>query len=76
MELDQHVTELFHSSIDITMQSLESLTPRISDCGMLLVQCLLSENKILCCGEGQSGALAQIFSSNLKILLDYRNTLH
>lgn len=71
MELDQYVIDLFHHSIDTTMQSLDTLAPRIGDCGMLLVQCLLSENKILCCGEGQSGALAQIFASNLINRFDY-----
>jgi D-sedoheptulose 7-phosphate isomerase len=65
LDIDQHVIELFHSSIDTSMQSLETLAPTISDCGTLLVQCLLSDNKIICCGESQSGALAQIFASNL-----------
>ena len=65
MELDQHVIELFHNSVDTTMQSLDTLAATIADCGSLLVQGLLSENKILCCGEGQSGALAQIFAANL-----------
>ncbi len=64
MENDNPVTELFHSNIDVTMQSLETLTDIISECATLMVQCLLSENKILCCGIGQSAALGQIFSSN------------
>lgn len=71
MDLYEHVVELFHSSIDTTMLSLEDLAPRISLCGEMLVQCLLSENKILCCGEGQSGALAQIFAANLLNRFDY-----
>ncbi|MFT7129461.1 MAG: D-sedoheptulose 7-phosphate isomerase [Gammaproteobacteria bacterium] len=70
-ELDQHVVELFHSTIDVTMQSLDSLAPAISDCGALLAQCLLSEKKIVCCGDGQQGALAQIFASNLVNRFDY-----
>ncbi|MEE8058426.1 MAG: SIS domain-containing protein [Pseudomonadales bacterium] len=71
MEQDHYIIELFHNNIDITMQALDSLAPRISDCGTLLVQRLLKENKILCCGEGQSGALAQIFASNLLNRFDY-----
>jgi len=70
-ELDQHVIELFHSTIDLTMASLDSLAAVISDSGALLAQCLLSENKILCCGDGQHGALAQIFCSNLVNRFDY-----
>jgi len=73
MDLDQrciwHASiasiDLFHSSIDTTMQSLEDMAPLIAQCSELMVQALLSENKILCCGEGQSGALAQVFASNL-----------
>ena len=71
MNLHEQVVEAFHSSIDITMQSLEDLAPRIADCSELIVQSLLSENKILCCGEGQSGALAQIFCSNLLNRFNY-----
>jgi D-sedoheptulose 7-phosphate isomerase len=71
MNLHEHVIELFHTSIDTTMQSLEELAPRIGDCAELLTQGLLSENKILCCGEGQSCALAQIFSSNLLNRFNY-----
>ena len=71
MNLHDYVIELFHSSIDTTMQSLEELAPRISDGGELMVQCLLDDHKILCCGEGQSGALSQIFSSNLLNRFNY-----
>ena len=65
MDLYQHVTELFHGNIDVTMRSMDELPAVIGDCGELLTQCLLSEQKILCCGEASSGALAQIFASNL-----------
>lgn len=71
MDLYQHVTELFHGNIDVSMRSLEELPADISECGELLVQCLLSENKILCCGEANNGALAQIFVSNLLNRFDY-----
>lgn len=71
MELDQQVIEIFHSNIDSTMQAMDALAPQISDCSILLVQSLLSEKKVLCCGEGQSGALTQIFASNLLNRFDY-----
>ena len=71
MDLDQHVIELFHSSIDTTMRTLDEQAARVSDCAMLMTQCLLSENKILCCGEATSGALAQIFSAHLLNRFDY-----
>ena len=71
MDLDQHVIELFHSSIDTTMRTLDEQAAKVSDCGTLLVQCLLSENKILCAGEGISGAITQVFCSHLLNRFDY-----
>ena len=71
MELDQQVIDLFHSSIDTTMRSLDGLTPQISAAGSLLAQCLLAGNKILCAGTGNSSALSQIFVANLVNRFDY-----
>ena len=62
--MDDAVTELFHHNIDVTMRSLESLAPSVQECATLMVQCLLSEHKILCAGIGQNAALAQIFVAN------------
>ena len=71
MDLDQQVIALFHSSIDSTMRTLDEQAAQVSDCAMLMVQCLLSEHKILCCGEATNGALAQIFSAHLLNRFDY-----
>ena len=71
MDLNQQVIDLFHSSIDTTMRSLDELSPQISTAGALLVQCLLNEKKILCAGKGRSAALSQILSSNLLNRFDY-----
>lgn len=65
MDLQHQVSEIFHCNIDTVMRTMEELPDCIADGGALLAQCLLSEGKILCCGESQSGALAQIFASNL-----------
>lgn len=65
MDLYEYVTELFHSHIDTSMRSMEELPMVLAECGELMAQCLLSDKKILCCGEGQSGAIAQIFASHL-----------
>jgi D-sedoheptulose 7-phosphate isomerase len=71
MDLDQHIIELFHSSIDTSMRTLDEQSGRVSHCGQLMAQCLLSEKKILCGGEGISGALAQIFCSHMLNRFDY-----
>lgn len=67
----QRVIDLFHDNIDINMQTLDELAETIFHASELLANCLLSDGKILCCGEGQSGALSQIFSSNLVNRFDY-----
>lgn len=71
MDPDQYIVELFHSSIDTTMRSMDTLAAPVSHCGQLLVQCLLSENKILCAGEGISAALAHIFAAQLLNRFNY-----
>lgn len=71
MDLDQHVIELFHSSIDVTMRTLDEQSARVSHCGLLMAECLLNEKKILCCGEGICAALSHVFCSHLLNRFDY-----
>lgn len=71
MELDEYVIEIFSSHIDTTMQSMDQLTPRISDAATLLVQRLLDERKILTVGAGQCASIADIFCANLLSRYDY-----
>jgi len=65
MDLHHHVVEIFHQSIDSKMQTLDEVSSHIASCSELIVRGLLNENKILCCGEGLSGAIAQIFCASL-----------
>lgn len=65
MDSEQHVIELFHSSIDVTMRTLDEQAGTVNQSGLSMAECLLRENKILCCGEGISNALAQVFCSQL-----------
>lgn len=58
-------TELIHGSIETVMQVLEMLPSDIEAAADTISQCLLNENKVLCCGTGQSAALSQLFASNL-----------
>lgn len=59
------VSEIIHGNIEVTMQVLEQMPADIADGAALAAQCLLNDNKILCCGSGQSAALSQVFSTNL-----------
>ena len=65
IELSQRAVELFHHSIDNCMQSIEPLAGPIGEASMRLVQCLLSDHKILTAGDGNSGLIAQQFSTNM-----------
>ncbi len=65
MELSDHVIELFHGNINACMQGIESLADPIASASELLVQCLLSDHKILCCGDGISALISQHFATNL-----------
>lgn len=71
MQSEQYIKQLFQNSIEVKMQVMQDLAPLTAHCSELLVQCLLSEHKILCCGEGTNGALAQIFTSHLLNRFDH-----
>ena len=43
------------------MQTMEVLAPAIAEAAELMTQSLLGDGKILCCGEGGAGLLAQHF---------------
>lgn len=55
----------FTESIQTQIAAAEMLPDVISSAATALVQCLLSGNKILCCGNGASAANAQYFAANL-----------
>ncbi|MFT7559632.1 MAG: D-sedoheptulose 7-phosphate isomerase [Flavobacteriales bacterium] len=59
----ERVYDYFRSSIEAKMEVGETLAPLIDHASQILVNALLNEKKILCCGNGMSSALMQIFSS-------------
>ena len=63
--MDQRVITLFHESIEAKMHAGEQLAPLIAAASQMMVQALLSERKILTCGNGISAAQAQIFTAAL-----------
>lgn len=63
--MDQRVITLFHESIEAKMHAGEHLAPLVANASQVLVNALLSENKILTCGNGISAAQAQIFTACL-----------
>lgn len=63
MELEDRIIQQFHQSMEVNAQTIEQLTPIIATASVQILQCLISEQKILCAGNGASGSLAQHFGS-------------
>lgn len=63
--LQERVSSLFDDRIEALFQAKESLTPIIAQAGELLVQSLLSDGKVLSCGNGGSASNAAIFTAKM-----------
>ena len=63
--MEQRVVTLFHRSLEATMNAGEILAPLVAEASDMVVHTLLGENKLLLCGNGVSGALAQSFCAQL-----------
>lgn len=65
MKLQERVAELFHASIAVKQESLAAVAPAIANASALIVNSLLNEGKVLCCGNGGSAGDAQHFAAEL-----------
>ena len=65
MELFERIKHNFNESIATKQACLEELMDPIAQASERMAQCLLNENKILCCGNGGSAADAQHFSAEM-----------
>ena len=65
MDMQARIRQLSKASIDPKLVAMEELVPFIEQAGQVMVQALLSEGKILACGNGGSAGDAQHFSSEL-----------
>tara|TARA_R100000687_G_scaffold77430_1_gene69965 strand:- start:5564 stop:6154 length:591 start_codon:yes stop_codon:yes gene_type:complete len=63
--LTEHLADIFHRHIDASMRCIDVLSNPISDASERMVQCMLSERKILCCGDGANALQAHYLASNL-----------
>ena len=62
MDSIQRVTDIFNESIELKTEARDLLAPQIAATSELMTDCLLSEGKILSCGNGGSAGDAQHFS--------------
>lgn len=65
MDLTERVRRSFKESIEVKSQALEVLPEQIGQAGIVLWQALLSQKKLLLCGNGGSAADAQHMASEL-----------
>ena len=65
MDMQHRIRQLFTDSIETKTRAMEVLCPSIEQASQLMVNALLSEGKILSCGNGGSAGDAQHFSSEL-----------
>jgi D-sedoheptulose 7-phosphate isomerase len=65
MENDKLVERLFQNSIAAKIDCVEVVTPTIVCAGQLLAECLLSDHKVLVCGQGSASLNAEFFVSCL-----------
>ncbi len=63
--MEQRIYHTFQASIEAKMHAGETLAPLIATAAERMVECLLQEGKILCCGNGPSAALSQLLVNNL-----------
>lgn len=64
-QTEDRVKQLLATSIEIQLGIADALSPLIAKAGMLLVNCLLNDRKILVCGSGGSAANSLHFSVSL-----------
>jgi D-sedoheptulose 7-phosphate isomerase len=65
MNLQERVFRQFETSVEASREAMARLGEIIEIAGVRLAQCLLSDGKILCCGNGGSAAQSQHFSSEM-----------
>ena len=65
MELEDRIVNHFHNVMDVNAMTIEHYTPMIAHASELILQCLVSEGKVLTCGNGVSANLAQLFTTLL-----------
>ncbi len=65
MDLQDRIIKHFSESIDTKQESMEQLTELIAMASQRIVSALLSDNKIMSCGNGGSAGDAQHFSSEM-----------
>jgi D-sedoheptulose 7-phosphate isomerase len=65
VDYSEQVIDLFHRHIESCMYTMEALGATIAHASECIVESMLHEHKIICCGEGSSSLIAQHLATNL-----------
>jgi len=65
MDLEPIILNLFEEHLMATQQSIEFISPAISNSAEAIVQALVSDHKIIICGAGEGELIAQHLSDSL-----------
>ena len=65
MDHIQRIRAHFADSAQLKLASVDALAPAVARAADLLATCLLSDGKILACGNGVSAADAQLFAAEM-----------
>ena len=65
MDYYQIISSNFQSTIETIAASVDTLAEPVNRASELMVRALLADRKIITCGNGVDGALAQLFACNL-----------
>lgn len=71
MDTIESINQYYSNSIQTKIESADTLPALIAEAANYLTECLVNNNKILCCGNGGSASDASHFSSEL--LNRYKN---
>ncbi|OGT43529.1 MAG: phosphoheptose isomerase [Gammaproteobacteria bacterium RIFCSPHIGHO2_12_FULL_40_19] len=65
MELSSYVKKIFNENIQTQITTADTISDVIAKAAQMMVDSLLNNHKILCCGNGGSAADAQHFSAEM-----------
>lgn len=65
MDITKRITQHFKDSADLKLKVKDALSKPIADGAQVFFDCVTSDGKILCCGNGGSAADAQHFAAEL-----------
>lgn len=63
--MQDRIAQLGHDAMNTLVKLIEESGPAIEQAAMVMVEALVNDRKIICCGNGSSGANAHAFVSKL-----------